>query len=75
MMLTSLSNWEDATKLFPAFLTVVVMPFAVNITGGIAVGFIAYSVLKGVTGRWRDVHWGSHLISLALLLRCLFLAV
>ena len=77
MMLTSLAklNWDDPTELLPAFLVLVVMAFAVNITEGIAVGFIAYSLLKAVTGRWRDAHWGFHLISLVLLLRYVFLKV
>ena len=75
MMLGSISklNWEDPTEFMPAFLTLVVMPFAVSITDGIAAGFISYSVLKVLTGRWRDVHWGFHLVSLALILRYVFL--
>jgi len=71
MMLTSIAriDWDDPTELLPAFLTLVVMPFSVSITDGIAVGFISYSVLKAVTGRWREVHWGFHVVSLALLIR------
>lgn len=74
MMLKSLAklNWEDATEFLPAFLTVVIMPLAISITEGIAFGFISYSVLKAVTGRWRDVHWGFHVISLILVLRYVF---
>jgi len=75
MMLKSLAglNWEDPTELLPAFLTLVIMPLTVSITEGIAFGFISYSVLKLVTGRGREVHWGFHLVSIALLLRYVFL--
>jgi AGZA family xanthine/uracil permease-like MFS transporter len=75
MMLQSLAKlkWEDATEYLPAFLMVIVMPLTVSITEGIAFGFIACSVLKLITGRVRDVHWAFHLVSLALLLRYIFL--
>ncbi|MHC5035647.1 MAG: solute carrier family 23 protein, partial [Planctomycetota bacterium] len=74
MMLKSLAKleWDDATEFLPAFLTVIVMPLAVSITEGIAFGFISYSLLKLVTGRVRDVHWGFHVISLVLVLRYVF---
>jgi len=75
MMLKSLKllNWTDPTEFIPAFLTLVVMPFTVSITDGIAFGFISCSLLKFVTGRSRDVPWGFHVLSGALLLRYIFL--
>lgn len=74
MMLKSLARlkWDDATEFLPAFLTVILMPLAVSITEGIAFGFISYSILKLVTGRWRDAHLGFHLVSLVLVLRYVF---
>lgn len=75
MMLKSVAGiaWEDPTELLPAFLTLIIIPLAISITEGIAIGFIAYSLLKLATGRWGDVHWGFHVVSLALLLRYIFL--
>ena len=75
MMLQGLADleWADPTELFPAFLTIVIIPLAVSITDGIAVGCIAYSFLKLSTRRWGDIHWSFHCISLALLLRYIFL--
>jgi AGZA family xanthine/uracil permease-like MFS transporter len=74
MMLKSLAriDWEDPTEFLPAFLTVVLMPLTVSVTEGIAFGFIAYSVLKLVTGRGREVHWAFHLVALILLARYAF---
>lgn len=76
MMLKSLAGvkWEDPTDLLPAFLTLVIMAFTVSITEGIAIGFISCSLLKLVTGRWREVHWGFHVVSAVLVVRYAFLA-
>jgi AGZA family xanthine/uracil permease-like MFS transporter len=49
--------WDDMTEAIPAFLTLIIMPLAVSITEGIAFGFIAYVLLKLITGRGREVHW------------------
>ena len=75
MMLQSIRHfdWDDPTEMLPAFLTLVAMPFTVSITEGIAVGFIAYSLLKLVTGRGREAHWAFHAVALVLLLRYVFL--
>lgn len=48
--------WDDLTEGIPAFLTMILMPFTVSITEGIAFGFISYAVLKLATGRGREVH-------------------
>jgi len=47
--------WGDWSEALPAFLAILLMPLTMNITEGIAFGFIAYSLLKVVRGRWRDV--------------------
>ncbi len=51
-------NWRDVTIAVPAFLTIILMPFAYSITVGIGAGFIAYVVLSAVKkGGARKVHW------------------
>jgi adenine/guanine/hypoxanthine permease len=47
--------WDDATEAIPAFLVLTVMPFTYSITNGIGAGFIAYVVLKALSGRGREV--------------------
>jgi AGZA family xanthine/uracil permease-like MFS transporter len=47
--------WGDWSEALPAFLAIVMMPLTMNITEGIAFGFIAYSLLKVLLGRWRSV--------------------
>jgi AGZA family xanthine/uracil permease-like MFS transporter len=48
--------WDDMTEALPAFVTIVVMQFALSISHGIAWGFIAYVLLKAVRGRFREIH-------------------
>ena len=61
--------WDDPTEAIPAFLTLVIMPLTVSITEGIAFGFMAYAVLKLVTGRAREVHWLVYLCAVLFLIR------
>ena len=59
--------WDDYAVAIPAFLTMVVMPFTYSITDGIGWGFVSYTVIKLLLGRFRDVHWMMALSSLAFL--------
>ncbi len=47
--------WDEPTDAIPAFLVLTVMPFTYSITNGIGAGFIAYAVLKTLSGRAREV--------------------
>ncbi|MEV0798920.1 NCS2 family permease [Kribbella sp. NPDC050281] len=49
-------NFDDFDIAFPAFLTIILMPFTYSITAGIGAGFVAYVILKLVRGRTRDIH-------------------
>ncbi|HXG93799.1 MAG TPA: NCS2 family permease [Blastocatellia bacterium] len=62
-------EWDDFTESLPAFLTLVLIPFTFNITDGIAFGFIAYALLKLVTGRAREAHWLIYLFAALFVLR------
>jgi len=66
-------RWEEATEAIPAFLTMVIMPFAFSITEGIAFGFISYALLKIVTGRWREVHGLVYLFAILFVVRYVWL--
>ncbi len=50
-------DWSDFTDALPAFMTIVMMPFAYSISDGIATGFIIYPIVKLVTGKGKDMHW------------------
>ncbi len=46
---------DDYTEAIPAFLTIVMMPFAYSIAEGIIFGVLSYLVLKLATGQRRDI--------------------
>ncbi len=66
-------NWKDFTEAIPAFLTIVIMPYAYSITEGIAVGFIFYTILKLVTGKIKEVHPILIVFAVFFVLRYIFL--
>jgi adenine/guanine/hypoxanthine permease len=49
-------DWGDIEVALPAFLTIVLMPFTFSITNGVGAGFITYTLLKLVRGRFRELH-------------------
>lgn len=48
-------DFEDPTEGIPAFMTIMVMPFAYSISKGIAFGIITYVLCKLVAGKCREV--------------------
>jgi AGZA family xanthine/uracil permease-like MFS transporter len=58
LMMTQVAgiDWSDWEIAIPAFLTIVLMPFAYSITVGIGAGFIAFVALKIAKGKARAVH-------------------
>lgn len=59
MMISNITkiDWDDFTEVLPAFITMLLMPLTYSIANGIAIGFIAYPLLKLFTGRGKEVHW------------------
>ena len=49
-------DWDDYTEAFPAFFTMVLMPFTYSITNGVGAGMIIYVLLKIFAGKIKDVH-------------------
>jgi AGZA family xanthine/uracil permease-like MFS transporter len=48
--------WDDFGEALPAFLTLVGIAFTFSIADGMALGFIAHAVVKGLGGRYREVN-------------------
>jgi AGZA family xanthine/uracil permease-like MFS transporter len=48
-------EWNDLTEAAPAVMTALAMPFTYSIADGIAFGFISYTVVKVLAGRFRDL--------------------
>jgi AGZA family xanthine/uracil permease-like MFS transporter len=60
--------WSDYEEAIPAFVTMLVMPFAWSISNGIGAGFIAYVAIKALNGKGRQVHGLLYLVAAAFLL-------
>jgi adenine/guanine/hypoxanthine permease len=56
-------NWADPGVGIPALLAMVVMPFTFSITNGVAAGFVSYTVIQVLRGRWAQVHWLMYIVS------------
>ena len=50
-------KFDDFTEALPAFLIIAFMPFAFSIADGIAIGFIAFPLVKLVAGKSKEVNW------------------
>jgi AGZA family xanthine/uracil permease-like MFS transporter len=48
-------DFTDPTEGIPAFLTIVMMPFAYSIAEGIVYGVLSFVILKTVTGKFKDI--------------------
>ena len=64
---------EDFTEAIPAFLTIVMMPFAYSIAEGIVFGMVSYVVLKLVTGRQKEVSPVMFVIAILFVLKTIFM--
>ncbi|WP_294347093.1 NCS2 family permease [Prosthecochloris sp.] len=64
-MLQSVAKFDfnDYTELMPAFLTITLMMFTFNIGVGITAGFIAYVILKLLTGKVSSIHPGMWILA------------
>ncbi|MBQ0778758.1 NCS2 family permease [Halopseudomonas laoshanensis] len=49
-------NWDDLTEAAPVVITAIMMPLTFSIANGIALGFIAWTVIKVFAGRWQDLN-------------------
>ena len=56
-MITSIVNinFANITESLPAFLTIIMMPFAFSIAQGIVFGMLSYVFLKALTGKFRHI--------------------
>ena len=60
-------DWTDWGLGIPAFLTIIMMPFTYSIADGIGAGFVAFTFIRMVQGRGREVHPIMYVVSAAFL--------
>lgn len=64
---------DDFTEAIPAFLTIVMMPFAYSIAEGIVFGMVSYAVLKTLTGRHKEVSITMYILAILFILKTVFM--
>ncbi|HNX35080.1 MAG TPA: NCS2 family permease [Kiritimatiellia bacterium] len=60
-------DWSDFSELAPAFLVMIGIPLCYSISDGLALGFIAYPLIKLFSGRGREVAPAMYVIAVALI--------
>ncbi len=79
LMMSQVRNivWDDFMQAFPAFLTIIFMPFTNGIANGISAGILAYVVLgffaNTFTGYKVKVHWLMWILAMIVVARYVFL--
>ena len=75
MMASSLKeiDFNDFTNAIPAFLTLVMMPFAYSIADGIIFGIISFTILKLATGKSKEVNVYLIVLSILFALKFVFI--
>lgn len=61
-------DYKDPSVSIPAILTIIIMPLTNNMTYGIAVGLIAYTLIMLFTGKFKKVNIFTYAISLLFIL-------
>lgn len=56
-------DWEDVSEYAPAVIAAMVMPFTFSIAHGIAIGFIAYVLIKLLSGKMDELNIGSMVLA------------
>ncbi len=66
-------KWRDVSDALPAFLTMVAMPLTFSIANGVALGIVAYPIVKRLGGRSKEVHPLIDLLAVLFIARYLFI--
>ncbi len=66
-------QWDDVSEALPAFITIVAMPLTFSIANGVALGFVAYPIVKRLGGKGRDVHPLVDLLAVIFIARYVFM--
>ena len=68
-------NFEDMTEALPAFLTIVMMPFAFSIAQGIVFGMLSFVILKALSGQFKRISIAMWLIFVLFVVKMILDAV
>lgn len=66
-------DWEEPASAIAAFLTIILMPLAYSIAEGLAMGLIAYPLVKAFQGKLNDTTLGMWILAAIFILRYLLI--
>lgn len=77
LMAGSLANidWNDLTEAGPVLITAIMMPLSFSIANGIALGFIAYPLVKLLAGRASEVSISVWILATLFVLKFAFFGI
>ena len=65
-------NWDDITEAAPVLIVTLLMPLTYSISTGIALGFVAYTAIKVLSGKAKELSISIWLLSVLFLLKLIF---
>jgi adenine/guanine/hypoxanthine permease len=76
LMMSSVAEiaWSDPEVAIPAFLTIMTIPLTYSIANGLAFGFTAFTLLKVLRGKFRQVNWFVYALTALFVLRFIYLS-
>jgi AGZA family xanthine/uracil permease-like MFS transporter len=76
LMMTAASEiaWNDPEIAIPAFLTMMGIPLMFSIANGLAFGFTAFTLIKVLRGRFRQVSWMVYALTALFILRFCYMS-
>ncbi|SCZ81628.1 NCS2 family permease [Acidaminobacter hydrogenoformans] len=63
---------DDFTEAIPAFLTIIMMPFAYSIAEGIVFGIVSYALIKTLAGKSKEVPIVTYVLAVLFILKEIF---
>lgn len=71
LMLSSIHDidLQDVSEALPSFITILTMVLTYNIAEGMSLGLISYTLVKLLTGRWREVNVTLYIVTAMLIAR------
>ncbi|MCR5374138.1 MAG: NCS2 family permease [Lachnospiraceae bacterium] len=71
LMLSGLKkvDFEDLSQAAPVALMLIAMPISSSIGHAIGIGLITYTVIKVLTGKAKEVHWLTYILSVLFLVK------
>ena len=64
-------EWDDYAIAIPAFVTIILMPITYSIANGILIGFIIYTLIKVLQGKFKDVSIIIYVVDVLFILKLL----